>query len=207
VLPSPSIIARVASCATRRLTSDSDAPGALADQLDLGLALPRQHLLDLVCQHGHATARDLAQRRALVPEDAGIAVLVGAERPADPDVREHSAENLHRMLEPRVLGVRLDPRERRLGAGPLDLELGNEHDRLAAGALRIDHRPLVGEEDEAGEVADVVLAEEDVAAEAVARDVLEQPPAPLLELGRRDTRHGAHAIRGYRARNRSYPSA
>ena len=36
------------------------------------------------------------------------------------------------MLRPRVLRIRLDPLEGRLGADALDLELGHEDDRLAA---------------------------------------------------------------------------
>ena len=89
------------------------------------------------------------------------------------------------MLDPGVLGVRLDPLERRLGAGPLDLELGHEHDRVTGRALREHDGPLIREEDEAGEVADVVLPEEDIAAEPFALDVLEEPGAPPFELRRR----------------------
>ena len=70
------------------------------------------------------------------------------------------------MLDPRVLGVGLDPLERRLGARSLDLELRHEDRRLAGDALRVDDRPLVREEPEAGEVLDVVGAEEDVAGAA-----------------------------------------
>ena len=37
------------------------------------------------------------------------------------------------MLEPGVLGIRLDPLEGRLGANALDLELGHEHGQVAGG--------------------------------------------------------------------------
>ena len=160
--------------------------GALADQLDLALALPRHHALDHGGERLDPGAGDLAQRRPLVAEDAGVAVLVGADRVADPEVREHPRENPHRMLDSRVLGVGLDALEGRLGAHPLDLELGDEHDRLAGGALGEHDRPLGREEAEAREVLDVVLVEEDVAAEPVAAHVLEEPAAPLCQLARRD---------------------
>ena len=51
---------------------------ALADQRHLGLALPHQQALDERRERRDRLAGDLAQRRALVAEDAGIAVLVGA---------------------------------------------------------------------------------------------------------------------------------
>ena len=107
----------------------------------------------------------LTQRRPVVAEDAGVAVVVCTDRVANADVGEHPGEDEHRVIDSGVLRIRLDPLERRLGARPLDLELGHEHDRLAARALRVDDRPLVREEDETGEVADVVLAEEDVASQ------------------------------------------
>ena len=90
------------------------------------------------------------------------------------------------MLEARVLGVCIDALERGLGARALHLELRDEDGRLAAGALRVDHGPLVREEPEAGEVLDVIGAEEDVTAQLFAAHVLEQALAPLLELERRD---------------------
>jgi hypothetical protein len=98
------------------------------------------------------------------------------------------------VLDPRVLRIGLDPREGGLGARALHLELRHEHRRLAADALGIDHRPLVREEPEAGEVLDVVRVEEDVAGQASAPDVLEQPFAPLLQLGGGDAAAGLGAL-------------
>ena len=98
------------------------------------------------------------------------------------------------MLDPRVLRIGLDPRERGLGARALHLELRHEHRRVAADALGVDHRPLIREEPEAGEVLDVVRAEEDVAGQASAPDVLEQPFAPLLQLGGGDAGAGLGAV-------------
>ena len=57
---------------------------------------------------------------------------------------------------------------------------------LAADALRVDDRSLVGEEPEAGEVLDVVGAEEDVARAVLTPNVLEQPFAAPRELCGRD---------------------
>ena len=92
------------------------------------------------------------------------------------------------MLDARVLRIGLDPLERRLGARSLDLELRHEDRGVAADALRVDDRPLVREEPEAGEVLDVVGSEEDVARATLAAHVLEEPLAPLLELRGRDSR-------------------
>ena len=168
---------------------------ALADQRDLALALARHHALDQVAERRDRGARRFAERRPLVAEDAGVAVVVGADRVPDPEVGQDAREDRHRVLDPRVLRIGLDPRERGLGARALDLELRHEHRRLAAGALGVDHRPLVREEPEAREVLDVVGAEEDVAGQAVAPDVLEQPFAPLLQLGGRDAVEVRHRQR------------
>ena len=153
----------------------------------ISLSLLRaQHRLDRVAEQRDARARDRAQRGALVAEDPGIPVAVGADRALDPEVGQHPRETVHRVLEPRILRVRLDPLERGLGARALDLELRHEDRRLAAGALGVHDRPLVREEPEAGEVLDVVGAEEDVPGQARAAHVLEQPSAPVLQLRGRD---------------------
>ena len=173
--------------------------GALADQGDLRLALPGDHLLDRRRQRRHRGVHHRAQRRALVAEDPRVPVLVGADPPADAEVVEHAAEEPHRVLRPGVLGVRLDAGERRLGPDALDLEVGDEHRHLASRALGEDDGPLGGEEPEAREVADVVLVEEDVAAQLLGADVLEQPLAAPLVLGRREP--------GRRGRSRRSPCA
>jgi len=168
---------------------------ALPDQLHLELALAGDQALDERRDRLDAAARDLGERRTGVAEDARVAVLVGADRAADPDVGEHAAKDEHRVLAPRVLGVGLDPLEGGLRADALDLELGDEDHRVAGGAEREDDRPLGGEEPEVREVADVVLVEEDAAREAASAHVLEQPLAPSLELPGRDADggHGAEA--------------
>ena len=134
-------------------------------------------------QRRDGAAARLAQRRALVAEDSGIAVLVGADRSADPEVGQHARENLHRVLDPRVLRIRLDVLELGLGAHALDFELRHEHRQLPARTLGEDDGALGREEAEAREVADVVLVEEDIAGEALATHVIEQPCAPGLQLG------------------------
>ena len=68
----------------------------------------------------------------LIAEDAGVAVVVGPERAADSHVLEHVAEDVHRVLDARVLRVRLDPLEGGLGPRALDLELGHEDRQLPA---------------------------------------------------------------------------
>ena len=149
--------------------------GALADQGDLRLALPGEHVLDRRRERRHRGVHHRAQRRSLVAEDPRVPVLVGTDPPADAEVVEHAAEDPHRVLRPRVLGVRLDVGERRLGPDALDLEVGDEHRHLASRALGEDDGALGREEPEPGEVADVVLVEEDVAAQLVGADELEQP--------------------------------
>ena len=82
------------------------------------------------------------------------------------------------MLEARILGVGLDPLERRFRPHPLHLELGHEHHRLAARCSAQDNRPLRGEEAEGREVLDVVLVEEDVACESRSPRRLRQSVTP-----------------------------
>ena len=138
-------------------------------------------------------AGHIAERRPLVAEDPRVAVLVGADRVPDPEVVDHAGEDGHGVLEARVLRIGLDPCEVGFGARALDLELRHEHRGLATDALRVDHRPLVREEPEAREVLDVVRSEEDVAGQAVAPDVLEQPLAPVAQVrgGDSENRFGA----------------
>ena len=167
---------------------------ALPDQRDLDLALARHHRLDGCCERDDGRARDLAERRPLVAEDPGVAVLVGADPAADPEALEHPGEEAHRMLRAGVLGVRLDD-ERRLGPDPLDLELRDEHGHLAGRALREDDGPLGGEEPEVREVPDVVLVEEDVPGEPLGPNELEEPLAASLELCGRDPREGRSRLR------------
>ena len=129
------------------------------------------------------------------------------------------------MLDSRVLGIGLDTRERSLGTRALHLELGYEDGGIATDALRIDHRSLVREEPEAREVLDVVRAEEDVAGQALAPDVVEQSLAPLLQLdggyagvdlgalrhhlllGGHGSVHSRRSIRGYLSTQARLPSA
>ena len=100
------------------------------------------------------------------------------------EIRHDAGEDHHRMLEARVLGVRLDPLEVPLSSRVrVNLELGDEDRRLARRALRERDRTLVRQEPEAGEVLDVRLIEQHVPARAVRADVLEQTFAALLELG------------------------
>src|SRR5581483_108924 len=77
---------------------------ALADELDLAVALPHPHRLDRRGHRRDAGAGHLAERRALVAEDARVAVLVGADPAGNPHVREHAREDPHRVLDTRVLG-------------------------------------------------------------------------------------------------------
>ena len=147
-----------------------------------------------VAERSDRGARRIAERRPLVAEDAGVAVLVGADSVPDPEVGQNAREDPHRVLDSRVLRIGLDPREGGLGAGALHLELRHEHRRLAADALGIDHRPFTREEPEAGEVLDVVRTEEDVAGQAIAPDALEQRFAPLLQLGGRDAGAGLGSL-------------
>ena len=138
--------------------------GALADQLDLGRALANQHRLEQRRERGDRGAGDLAQRGALVAEDAGVAVLVGADRAAEPHVREHRRQQAHRVHEARVLGVALDAREVGLGADALDLELRHERHQLAGRVGGEGDGPLGGEETPVRQVPDVALVEDHVAA-------------------------------------------
>ncbi len=172
-------------------------PRALPDQGDLRLALPGDHVLDRHRERRHRGVHHRAQRRPLVAEDPRVPVLVRADPPADAEVVEETAEDPHRVLGARVLGVRLDVGERRLVPDALDLEVGDEHRHLTSGALGEDDRALGREEPEAGEVADVVRVEEDVAAQLFCADMLEQPRAALLVLGRGKPDDGVARLGGH----------
>ena len=86
------------------------------------------------------------------------------------------------MVDPRVLRVRLHLLEGGLRLHALDLELGDERAEVAGGVGDDGDRPLGREEVEAGEVADVVVAEQGEARQLVPAHVLEQLLAPLLQL-------------------------
>ena len=101
-------------------------------------------------------------------------------------------EDAHRMLAPRVLGIRLDALEVGLGADALDLELRHEHHQVAGRVARERHGALRREEAEVRQVADVVLVEDDVPGQVSLGEVAEQPLAPLGELCRGDAVRVAH---------------
>ena len=90
------------------------------------------------------------------------------------------------MLETRVLGVRLHPLEHRLRPHTVDFELGDEDRQLARTVREEGNGSLGRKEAEAREVLDVVLVEEDVAAEPVALHMLQEPRPPVLQLYRRN---------------------
>ena len=158
---------------------------ALANERDLGLALAHHQALDERRKRGDRGADDLAQGGPGVAEDAGVAVLIRPGR-ADSHRGQHAPQDRHRVLEARVLGVRLDPLERRLGTDSLDLELGNEHRLVASQVAHECDRSLGREEHEAREVLDVVLVEQDVAVEPLATAVVEEPLTSRQELLRRN---------------------
>jgi len=159
---------------------------ALADQRDLVLALADEHPLDEGGERENVTCADLAERRALIAEDAGVAVLFGADRSAHSHVLEHALQDPHRMLFTRILGVRLDTVELRLREHALDLELRDEHGRLAREVDGERNGPLRREEREAPEIADVGLVEEHEAVEPIRATVFKEALSALAVLGRRD---------------------
>ena len=170
-----------------QLVREAAPPAALADQRHLGLALAHQYPFDERCEESDAIACDLAQRRPLVAQDAGIAVLVGADGAAQPHVDQNALQDSHRMLGARVLRVGLDPVEVRLRAHPVDLELGNEGGQVA-GRVRDDRDgSLSGKENKPREVLDVVLVEQHAPGETLAAHVVEQPLPPRRELSCRNS--------------------
>ena len=99
----------------------------------ISLSLLRAIMSSMMSPSGATEAPvDVAECRPLVAEDAGVAVVVGADRVPDPEVGQDAREDRHRVLDPRVLRIGLDPREGGLGARALHLELRHEHGRLAA---------------------------------------------------------------------------
>ena len=74
--------------------------------------------------------RGTGEEHIAVTEGIFTYVAVGSDRSVDAHVRKEPGKDEHRMLDPRVLRVRLDTVERRLRANARDLELGNERGRL-----------------------------------------------------------------------------
>ena len=125
-------------------------PSALADELDLRLALARHEGLERRRGEDELRAGHLGERRAFVSEDPRVAVLVGGDPASDAQLVQQPCEHAHRMLVAGVLDVRLDTVEGGLGAHARDLELRDERDALAVGALHVGDRPFGREEREAG---------------------------------------------------------
>ena len=68
---------------------------ALADQLDFRVALPR---ISALPRPSDTTRPPVAtERRPVIAEDARVAVVVGADRAADPHVGEQPREDEHRV--------------------------------------------------------------------------------------------------------------
>ena len=172
---------------------------ALPDQGDLGLAFAGHQALDERRERRHGLLGDLAQRRSVIAENAGIAVLVGADA-SDPQLRQHARKKSHRMFQPRVLRVGLDPLEIGFRTDAVDLELGHEDGHVSRAVSDHRHRALGGKKPEAGEVADVVLVEEDVAGKPLAPDMLQESLASRPQLVGRDPDRRRHAFRSSRCR-------
>ena len=157
-------------------------PSALADELDLRLALARHEGLERRRGEDDLRAGHLGERRAFVSEDPRVAVLVGGDPASDAQLVQQPCEHAHRMLVAGVLDVRLDTVEGGLGAHARDLELRDERDALAVGALHVGDRPFGREEREPGQVLDVALIEDDEARWAPVGQRSAEPLPSLAEL-------------------------
>ena len=200
--PCAASMASVVSCWARRLASASVAPTrvycsssrwACAHQRPLSRSsstsagLLRTSICSIsVGDERHRCAGDVAECGAAVAEDARDTRRCRRRSFLAARGRRRRARARASGARTRVLGVRLDARERRLGARALDLELGHEDRVVAAGAMQVDDRPLVRQEPEAGEVRDVRRIEEHVAARADRPHVLEQPRTAIRVLFGRD---------------------
>ena len=160
---------------------------ALADQLELGLALARHQLLERPRQRDDRGAGHRRQRGAGIAEDARIPVLVRRDRSGDAHLCEHTREDPHRVLLTRILGVGRDACEGGLRLDARDLELGHERRGLAVGALDVGHRALGGQEREPRQVLDIALVEDHVSGGVVLCDQRVQALPSLPELVGRDT--------------------
>ncbi len=160
--------------------------GALADELDLRLALSRHQALERRRGGHDLRAADLGHGGPLVAEDAGVSILVGGDRARDPHVVEEPGEDPHGVLGARILAIRLDAVEAGLGADARDLELGHERRRLAAEPLHVGDGALGREEREARQILDVALVEDDEPARPLPGDERVQPLPPFAELVRAD---------------------
>jgi len=168
----------------------SAPPPALADQLELGLALARHQLLERPRQRDDRGAGHRRQRGAGIAEDARIPVLVRRDRSGDAHLCEHTREDPHRVLLTRVLGVGRDACEGGLRLDARDLELGHERRGLAARALDVGNGTLGRQEREPRQVLDVALVEDHESGRVVIRDQRAQALPPLPELVGRDAGRG-----------------
>ncbi len=155
---------------------------ALADQLELGLALARHQLLEWPRQRDDGGAGDGRQCRTCIPEDAGVSVLVGGDRAGDAHLCEHTGEDPQRVLLAGVLGVGRNARDGGFRLDACDLELGHEHRGLAAGAFEVGDRALRRQEREPRQVLDVALVEDHESGRVAVGDKRPQPRTSLTEL-------------------------
>src|SRR5436305_1129007 len=80
--------------------------------------------------------RPLAEAGTAIAEHPRVAVVVGAERAADPERVEQLAQALHRMPLARILVVVRDLGDGGVCARMLELEARHEHAAAAAGRQR-----------------------------------------------------------------------
>jgi hypothetical protein len=99
---------------------------ALAQERELRFALDRHLVLDEIRDRRRRRA-ELTERRAAVPEDPRVAVVVRANAVTNAEHAEQLDERLHGMPFARVLVVMRDFRDRGIRLRMLDLEPRHKH--------------------------------------------------------------------------------
>ena len=189
-------MASVASWPARRLASASVAPGrvyscrsrcacshqrALSRISATSASLLRTIRLSMNGASGATRLlRHLAQRRTRIAEDPRIAVLVGAGGTGDPQVQRGRRARMR--IGCSMPGYSGYDSTRSNSVSASTRSTSNSGTKTAISPVGVGgerDRPLGRQEAEAREVLDVVLAEEHVAGEVVAADVLQERLAPL----------------------------
>ena len=166
---------RPTACTAARALREIPPLRALADQGELGLRLHGHLRLDESDDTDDLGTRQLGQRRALVAEDPGIAVLVGSDLAANTHGGERIGQRMLSARIARVLVVMGDALDAGRPARVLHLEARHEQRLLALGRDGERHRPLGGNEGEPAVVEDVVRVEEHGARQRRGGEVLAQP--------------------------------
>jgi hypothetical protein len=135
--------------------------GALSDEGQFGGTLDRHLRFDKFAHPHDFCASQLGKARPLVAQDPGIAIGIGADVAGHCHVLQDAFENDHRVWIVGVLEVMIDAVYQRLALGVLHFQARHKERALALGADGKGNRPFCGNEGKVGEIAHIVIVEQD----------------------------------------------